>query len=136
MSRPPRDPKEIVRELDATMKARDLREWAKLRGAVAPTVGEMSYLAALFAFVLGLILTLIFVLPQENEGVYLLWVLWGGGTAITAFLTLEFLVRKFRIVRRMVELQARRVERLEKEVQRLKKDQAREKGDEEENEEN
>lgn len=122
-NRPPRDPKELAREIDATIRARDVKEWLYLMDAVAPRFGEMILLAGVFFFALGLILTIFFVAPQENDTTYLLWVLWGCGYLFATTFAFEFVIRKFRTLRRMVEIAGRRIERLEKELKRLREEQ-------------
>lgn len=121
MARAPRDPGQIVREIDATIGVRNIREWANLKDALAVRFGEMCLLAALFVFALGLILTLIFALPQEDEGIYNIWLLWTCGYIIITVFAIEFLLRKFRTIRRIIELNLRRAEKMEKQIARLQK---------------
>lgn len=117
--RPPRDPGQLARDIDLTIELRQIREWGALKEGLAPRFGELFLLAGHFCFSLGLILTLIFALPQENEVVYNIWLLWSVGYILMTIVILEFLLRKFRIVRRVIELNLRRIERLEKLEKRL-----------------
>lgn len=121
MARAPRDPAQIAREIDATIGVRNIREWANLKDALAVRFGEMCLLAALFVFALGLILTLIFALPQEDEGIYNIWLLWTCGYITITVFAIEFLLRKFRTIRRIIELNLRRAEKMEKQIARLQK---------------
>lgn len=119
MARPPRDPRILARDVDLAIKMREIREWSRLREDLAPRFGELFLLAGLFSFALGLILTLVFALPQEKEAVYFIWLLWGCGFILMLLVVMEFLIRKFRVLRRVVEIQARRIDSLEKRTERL-----------------
>lgn len=112
-----RNPDTISREIDATIKVRQIREWGNLRAMLAVGYGEMFLFAGLFAFGIGLIVTVIFALPQENPKLYNFMVLWTVGFIGMLIITLEFLIRKFRAVRRALEIQMDRIERLEAAVQ-------------------
>ncbi len=110
----PKDPKELTREIDATLRVRSIRELEALKEQLAPRFGEFTLLAGLFTFTLGLILTLVFALPQEKEVVYYIWLLWSVGYLMASVVCIEFLIRKFRVVRRVSEQMLKRIERLEK----------------------
>lgn len=103
------------------MKLREIREWEALREGLEVRFTEFSVLAGVFCFSLALILTLIFALPQENEAAYYTVLLWSVGYILATVVTLEFLIRKFRILRRITELNNRRIERLEKQLAAMEK---------------
>ena len=121
MARPPRDPQRLLREIDTAVKLREIREWEALREGLEVRFTEFSVLAGVFCFSLALILTLIFALPQENEAAYYTVLLWSVGYILATVVTLEFLIRKFRILRRITELNNRRIERLEKQLAAMEK---------------
>ena len=121
MARAPRDPQRLLREIDTAVKLREIREWEALREGLEVRFTEFSVLAGVFCFSLALILTLIFALPQENEAAYYTVLLWSVGYILATVVTLEFLIRKFRILRRITELNNRRIERLEKQLVAMEK---------------
>jgi uncharacterized membrane protein YbhN (UPF0104 family) len=121
MARAPRDPQRLLREIDTAVKLREIREWEALREGLEVRFTEFSVLAGVFCFSLALILTLIFALPQENEAAYYTVLLWSVGYILATVVTLEFLIRKFRILRRITELNNRRIERLEKQLAAMEK---------------
>ena len=121
MARPPRDPKLLVRDIDTAVKLREIREWEALREGLEVRFTEFSVLAGVFCFSLALILTLIFALPQENEAAYYTVLLWSVGYILATVVTMEFLIRKFRILRRITELNNRRIERMEKQLAAMEK---------------
>lgn len=117
MARPPRDPGQLAREVDTTIRIRDIREWAELKDALAVRFVELAIIAGLFCFSLALVLTLVFVLPQENEPLYYFVLLWAAGYILTTVAAIEFLIRKFRAMRRIIELSCRRLDRIEREME-------------------
>lgn len=100
-----RGDEQIIQEVEASIRLRDIKEWNDLQESLAPTITEYGIRAVLFTLSLGLILTLIFVLPQENETAYYLWLFWGCGTLLAFLFTLDYMLRKFRVVRRVIEIQ-------------------------------
>lgn len=100
---------------------REIREWSKLREALQPQFGEMFLLAGLFAFSLGLMLTLIFALPQEKDVEYYIWLFWTCGFIMMLIVAVEFLIRKFRIMRRVIELHLKQLEGLDARETELRK---------------
>lgn len=97
-----RGDEQIIQEVEASIRLRDIKEWNDLQESLAPTITEYGIRAVLFTLSLGLILTLIFVLPQENETAYYLWLFWGCGTLLAFLFTLDYMLRKFRVVRRVI----------------------------------
>jgi hypothetical protein len=100
-----RGDEQIIQEVEASIRLRDIKEWNDLQESLAPTFTEYGIRAVLFTLSLGLILTLIFVLPQENETAYYLWLFWGCGTLLAFLFTLDYMLRKFRVMRRVIEIQ-------------------------------
>ena len=117
MSRLPRDPQQIAKDFDTAAKLREIREWETLKDALSVRFADVIIIAGLFSFSIALILTLIFVLPQKDEGLYEILLLWVGGWVLMVVITLEYLVRKLRIIRRVAELHHLRLKRLESEAE-------------------
>ncbi len=116
MFRQTRDPKQIVRDLETSIRLRDIREWVQLKDALAMGFWEFFLLAGLFSFGIGLVTTLFYIIPDENPALYYFMLLWSAGFLIMTIVSFEFLIRKFRTMRRALELSIRRMERLEREV--------------------
>lgn len=112
-----RNPEELMREVDARLLARERREWQGLRAELSFHWIEIFLLAAPFAFSIGLVITIIYGIPADNEPLYFFMVLWSVGWIIAVLVVLEFLLRRYRVVRRSIELMDRRMERLEKRLQ-------------------
>jgi hypothetical protein len=115
----PREPVELIRQVDAQLLARERSEWATLRQGLAFHWYELFLLAGLFAFSIGLVVTIIFGLPADNEPLYFFMVLWSVGWVGMAIVCFEFLLRRYRLLRRAFELVDRRLERLEGQNGRL-----------------
>lgn len=113
----PRDPEELVREVDARLIAREKREWQGLRANLSFHWMEIFLLAAPFAFSIGLVVTIIYGLPAGNEPLYFFMVLWSVGWIIAVLVVLEFLLRRYRVMRRAIELVDRRLGRMEKKLE-------------------
>ncbi len=116
MFRHTRDPKKIVRDLETSIRLRDIREWVHLKEALSMGFWEFFLLAGLFCFGIGVLTTLVYVIPPENPALYYFMLLWTAGFLIMSIVTFEFLIRKFRTIRRALELSIKRMERLEREV--------------------
>lgn len=111
-----RDPDELVRQLDAHMLARERREWQLLRAQLSFHWSELFIVAGVFAFSLGFVVTMIFGFADENEELHLFMTFWIVGWIASVLIALMFLVRRYRALRRSMELIDRRFERLEKQL--------------------
>ncbi|MCC5877726.1 MAG: hypothetical protein JJU11_16010 [Candidatus Sumerlaeia bacterium] len=109
-----RDPDELVRQLDAHMLARERREWQLLRAQLSFHWFELFIVAGVFAFSLGFVATMIFAFSAESEQLHLFMTFWTVGWIATVLIALMFLIRRYRALRRSMELVARRFDRIEK----------------------
>ncbi len=116
-----KDPDKIAKEIDLSIRLSEIREESKLKETLVPRFYDLTLLATLFTFGLGLALTMVFALPQEEDHIYYIWLLWGGGFLIITLICFEYLIRKFRVVRRVLEITLRRLEKLDRENKALKK---------------
>lgn len=114
MYRKTRDPKVMIRDLETSIRLRDIREWANIKDALSMGFWELFVLAGLFSFGIGVLTTLIYAIPPENEALYYFMLLWCVGFIVMVVLAIEFLIRKYRVMRRALELTFRRLEKLEK----------------------
>jgi hypothetical protein len=110
---PPRNPDEIARQIDADLAAQEAKELLQLHRQLRLGVVEILILAGLFAFGIGMVATVIMSLPQENEALYRFKLLWILGFLGSVVLALNFLIGKFRVMRRLLIIQERRLTRLE-----------------------
>lgn len=110
----PRDPDELVRQLDAHLLARERKEWQNLRNQLAFHWFELFLTAGVFAFSIGFVVTMIFGFTTENEELHMFITFWVVGWVAAVLITFLFLIRRYRALRRSVELIDRRFDRLEK----------------------
>ncbi|MCB2156188.1 hypothetical protein KQI84_15025 [bacterium] len=98
---PPRDPKQLLVEMDARIKVRDIREWEKLKHQVSIKWWESGLLLLLFLSGLGILVTIAKLVPRDNGLLYAFILVWFGLFVLAVIACLEFLVLKFRALRRM-----------------------------------
>lgn len=115
MAKLPRTPEELAREVDATLRAREEKEWARLRAELAGRWYEFFLLAGVFAFSIGVVATIILAIPSDNVALYRFMVFWLLGFVLMIVLTVEFLIRRYRTVRRVAMLLLARLKKMEKE---------------------
>jgi hypothetical protein len=99
--RPPRDPRQLLVEMDARLKVREIREADRLRRAVDTRWWEPGLLAVLFVSGIGVVFTVLQLVPAGNELLYGFIVFWILLHVVTVILCLEFLSHKFRALRQM-----------------------------------
>lgn len=108
-----REPEKIVTQIDAALLAREEAEIAALRDQLGTPWYEFFLLAGLFCFAIGVAATIFFTVPDDHEPLYRFMVLWLLGMLIMTLLTMEYLVRRVRALRRFTEILLLRVRRLE-----------------------
>jgi len=99
--RPPRDPRQLLIEMDARLKVRDINERERLRRAVETRWWEPGLLAVLFVSGIGVVFTVLQLVPAGNSLLYGFIVFWILLHVVTVILCVEFLSQKFRALRRM-----------------------------------
>lgn len=114
-----RDPRKIARDIDAQMAADEVAEWLKVGRTLRFRWFEVLLLSGLFAFGIGVGATIVYAVPVWNELLYRFMVFWLLGFLVVVIFCFEFLIRRFRALRRFYELNLRRVERLEERVKEL-----------------
>lgn len=117
----PDDPKEIAQQIDANLAARDALELQKIRAGLGSRVFEFFLLAGLFAFSIGVAVTIIFAIPQDNEALYYFICMFLLALLGWVLMALEYLIRRHRVLRRLEEMHLRRLERLERALRELQK---------------
>lgn len=111
--RPPRDPKKLLVEMDARIKVRDIREWDRLRRQVEVTWWESGLLALLFVSGVGILFTIGQLVPSEVGLLYWFVLFWAALFVLALIACVEFLILKFRALRKMHEVTARRLTQMD-----------------------
>ena len=121
MNEPPlsRDPRKIARDVDAQIAADDVAEWLKVGRGLRFRWYEVLLLSGLFSFGIGVGVTIVWAIPVWNELLYRFMVFWLLGFLVVVVFCFEFLIRRFRALRRFFELNLRRMEKLEQRVKEL-----------------
>jgi len=117
---PPRDPKKLLVEMDARIKVRDIREWDRLRRQVEVKWWESGLVALLFVSGVGIMFTIGKIIPSDNELLYGFILTWAGLFVLTLIACIEFLLMKFRALRRMQEVSTRHIEEMEATVKAIR----------------
>ncbi|MBX3729496.1 MAG: hypothetical protein KF858_09960 [Candidatus Sumerlaeia bacterium] len=114
MSQPPpsHKPRTLLAEMDARIKVRDIREWERLKRQVEIKWWESGLVALLFVSGVTVLVTVAKLAPGHNEVLYAFVLGWCGLFVLTLIGCIEFLVLKFRALRRMHEETARHYEEL------------------------
>ncbi len=103
----PRDPKRLLREVGASIRIRDIEEWGRLREAVEIKWWESALVALLFISGVGILVTISQLIPAKNPLLYKFILAWSVLWILTLITCIEFLVIKFRALRRMSEISDR-----------------------------
>jgi len=117
---PPRDPKMLLTEVSARIKIKDIKRLYKMRDRIAVKWYESALVALLFVAALTFLVVVVQLLPKPNPIVRDFVIASSVALILIATAILEFLLRKFRAMRALYELQSRMFDELEKEVARLR----------------
>lgn len=111
----PRDPKVLLREIDAAIRIKDLETIHKCREVLTPKWHESAIVVMLFVSGLGFIVTVFKLIPDENKALF--WFVFGWVLLFTLSLVaaVEFLLWKFRALRRLYEINSHILEQLVRE---------------------
>ncbi|MDK2972468.1 MAG: hypothetical protein PWP23_2223 [Candidatus Sumerlaeota bacterium] len=104
---PSHNPKSLLAEMNARIKVRDIREWDRLRRQVEVKWWESGLVALLFVSGAGLLVTVAKLAPRHNDLLYWFIIGWCGLFILTMVACIEFLILKFRALRRMHEATAK-----------------------------
>lgn len=122
MARVPRshNPKTLLAEMDARIKVRDIREWEKLKHQVEVKWWESGLLALLFISGIGVLVTIANLVPDQNELLHDFILGWCIVFALTLIAAIEFLILKFRALRRMHQMTVRQIDDLNKAMKAIR----------------
>lgn len=115
----PHDPKRLLREVNAAIRLRDIEEWHRLRDAVAFQWWESALLALLFISGVGILVTIAKLIPDQPRLLYYFILGWSVLWILTLIACVEFLILKFRALRRMHEITERHLRKLDEEFEEL-----------------
>lgn len=107
---PPRDPKQLLTEMDARIKVRDIRKWESLKRQVEVKWWESGLVALLFVSGAGMAVTIYKLVPADNWLLRAFIVTWCVLFLFTLLACIEFLIFKFRALRSMHERTAEMLE--------------------------
>ena len=117
-----RDPHQLLREVDASIRVKDIQEWQDLRDILMIKWWEPILLILLFISGIGIIVTLFKLVPNSNVLLHRFIVGWCALWILTLVSCIEFLLHKFRALRRMREISDRALHQLQAEINQLRHD--------------
>lgn len=114
------NPKKLLVEMDARIRVRDIREWEKLKRQVEVKWWESGLIALLFISGVGTIVTLAKILPDDNRLIYEFVLAWCVIFVLALIACIEFLILKFRALRRMHEVTTRQIDNWEETLKAIR----------------
>lgn len=119
----PKDAEKLLREVSATTKIHDIKEYYKLKERVEVKWWESAIVFVLFIAGLGFVFTMIYLVPVENREIFFRFLAFWSGLLILALIaTIEFLIAKIRALRRLHDIQTRLIEGIQNEIERRGKE--------------
>ena len=113
----PNDPQRLLREVDAAIKIKDIKNVIQYRDRVQLKWWESAIIILLFMSGLGFVLTIYKLIPAGNPALFWFVFLWFVVFVVTLVATIEFLLAKINALRQLYEINARILARIEKEVE-------------------
>jgi uncharacterized membrane protein YcjF (UPF0283 family) len=117
----PYDPKNLEAEVSAVIKIKDIEELYELKERVSIKWWETVLILLLFASGFGFILTVSKLIPISQPFVYWFSLFWIVAIILTLIACIEFLIAKFRALRRLYEIHTHILEGMQKEIGEIKK---------------
>jgi hypothetical protein len=117
---PPRNPKALLAEMDARMRARDIREWERLKRQVAQRWWEPTLRLLLFVSGLGCTVTLVHMLRTFDTGYESFILLWGGLLIVAVLASVELVILRMHALRKLHEETTRRLEEQEQTLKAIR----------------
>lgn len=117
----PQEAEKLLKEVSARIKIKDIKELYQLRDQVVFKWWETLILLLLFGAGLGFIVTAFFLVPEKNTDIFFNFLtFWVVLLTLTLIATIEFLILKFRALRRLHTLHSRWIEETQKDLKQLK----------------
>ena len=111
--RPSHKPDELLREVDAAIKVRDIGRLQKWRDTIEIQWWESLLVVLLFIAGLGFIITIYKLLPAENRALFYFVFFWFFLFTLALVASVEMLIAKISALRGLIQWQEERIERLE-----------------------
>jgi len=117
----PIDPKQLEAEVSAVVKIKDIEELYRLKEQVSVKWWETGLIVLLFIAGFGFILTVSKLIPMGEPVIYWFILFWVAAIILTLIGCVEFLIAKFRALRRLYEIHTRFLTMLQKDLEDVKK---------------
>ena len=117
----PYDPKRLETEVSAVVKIKDIEELYRLKEQVSVKWWETGLILLLFASGFGFILTVSKLIPVSQPVLYWFSLFWVVAIILTLIGCIEFLIAKFRALRRLYEIHTGILSAMQKELNDMKK---------------
>jgi hypothetical protein len=117
----PRDPEVLSSELAAINRIRDLEKLQQLNEYISTKWWETGLVLLLFVSGFGFILTVSKIIPTENMTIYWFILFWVVSIVLSIILCIEFLLSKFRAIRKLYILQTMALQYQWREISEIKK---------------
>ena len=111
--RPSHKPDELLREVDAAIKVRDIGRLQKWRDTIEIQWWESLLVVLLFIAGLGFIITIYKLLPAENRALFYFVFFWFFLFTLALVASVEMLIAKISALRGLTQWQEERILRLE-----------------------
>lgn len=111
--RPSHKPDELLREVDAAIKVRDIGRLQKWRDTIELQWWESLLVVLLFIAGLGFIITIYKLLPADNRALFYFVFFWFFLFTLALVASVEMLIAKISALRGLIQWQEERIERLE-----------------------
>jgi hypothetical protein len=115
----PRDPEKLLREVDAAIRIKDIKNIQRYRDRVELKWWESGIVILLFISGLGFMITIYKLLPSEGTPLFWFVFFWFALFTITLVAAVEFLLAKIAALRSLYEINARVLDTLEKSMSRV-----------------
>lgn len=113
----PRDPDSISREVQATIKIKDIQNYYRLNERLATKWWEFLIMTLLFVAGLGFIVTTLYLLPPKNLQIYFRFLMFWAVILVLALIgTLEILITKIRTLQQLITYQQRLITELQNQL--------------------
>lgn len=115
--RPARDPKMLLKEVDAAIRVKDIQKVHRYRERVERQWWESGIVVMLFISALGFIITIYKLIPTGDGRLFWFVFFWFALFVLTLIATLEIVLSKIAALRALYEINSRLLEDLERRQQ-------------------
>ncbi|MGI8908676.1 MAG: hypothetical protein ACR2IE_19565 [Candidatus Sumerlaeaceae bacterium] len=112
--RPARDPKMLLKEVDAAIRVKDIQKIHRYRERIERQWWESGIVIMLFISGLGFIITIYKLIPISDPRVFWFVFLWFSLFVLTLIATLEIVLSKISALRALYEINSKLIEELER----------------------